>query len=162
MMKWLGIGFGTPGIVIVLFLLFYPLCPILQITAAKTGMPLFCTRMAEGEEFILSFTHSVNKRPVYDTIRIEDDHLLIVKTRFDSFGAGMPETARLGEDGRLELIVNRPVSEITFFVGWVANHTLESRGKKVGFLSLAEPGTLLSLRIQKASRYELWKGRCAQ
>jgi hypothetical protein len=148
--------------------LFYPLSPILQITDVKKGDVLFCIRVDEGEEFILSFVHSVNRRPVYDTLRVEGNHFLIVKSRFDSFGAGMPEASsdgmelRVGEDGWLEWIVNRPVPEVTFFVGWVANHSLRLKDLDVPLTTLAEPGTLLSLRIQKASRYDLWKGRCLQ
>jgi hypothetical protein len=122
--------------------------------------------MAEGEEFILSFIHSVNKRPVYDTIRVEGDHLLIVKSRFDSLSAGMPDAStegmklKFGKDGWLEWTVNRPVPEITFFLGWVANHSIHLKGRDIALTDLAEPGTLLSLRIQKSSFYELWKGKC--
>jgi hypothetical protein len=152
--------------IIVVFFLFYPLYPVLRITTVKTEKVLVCAKMDEGEEFVLSFIHSVNKRPVYDTIRVEGNHLLIVKSRFDSFGAGMPETStdtmklQLGKDGWLEWVVNRPAPEVTFFVGWVANHSLRIKGRDIPFIDLVEPGTLLSLRVRKASRYEMWKGGC--
>jgi hypothetical protein len=124
--------------------------------------------MAEGEEFVLSFVHSVNKRPVFDTIRVEGRHLLIVESRFDSFGAGMPEAStggmelRTDKDGWLVWTVNRPVPEVTFFVGWVSNHSLRMKGREIALADLASPGTLLSLRIKKASYYDRWKGRCVQ
>jgi hypothetical protein len=118
--------------------------------------------MAEGEEFTLSFIHSVNKRPVYDMIRVKGNQLVIVKSRFDSFGAGMPEGSHIGEDGGLEWTVNRLVPEVSFFVGWVANHSLHIKGQDIPLARLVEAGTLLSLRIEKASRYQLWKGRCIQ
>jgi hypothetical protein len=159
-MKLLAMALGVLGIAAAFLFLNYPLISVLEIRAAKTGKLLFCTRVAEGEEFVLSFTHSVNKRPVYDTIRVEDGHLVVVGSRFDSFGAGMPDGARFSKDGSLEWIVNRPVPEITFFVGWVANHTIELKGRKLALVNLAQPGTLLSVRTEKVSRYELWKGRC--
>lgn len=53
--------------ILVVFFLFYPLYPVLRITTVKMGKVLVCAKMDEGEEFILSFIHSVNKRPVYDT-----------------------------------------------------------------------------------------------
>jgi hypothetical protein len=124
--------------------------------------------MAAGEEFILSFIHSVNQRPVYDTIRVEEGCLLIVKSRFDSLGAGMPEAStgtmkrQLGKDGWLESIMIQSVPEVTFFVGWVANHSLHVKGRDIPLTDMVEPGTLLSLRMQKASRYDLWKNRCIQ
>jgi hypothetical protein len=69
---------------------------------------------------------------------------------------------RIGRDGWMEWIVNRPAPEVTFFVGWVANHSLRLKNRDISLTDLTQPGTLLSLRIQKASRYGLWKGRCLQ
>ena len=149
-------------VVIATSFLFYPLYPVLRVESVKRAELLFCARMAEGEEFVLSFIHSVNKRPVFDTLRVQGNQLLIVKSRFDSFGAGMPEGSQFGKDGWLEWIVNRPVPEVTLFVGWVANHSLRLKGREIPLADLAEPGTLLSLRAEKVSRYGLWKGRCAQ
>jgi len=166
-MKRLWMGVGALGMLAVFFY-FYPFHSVLQITNVKTGRVLFCAKMAEGEEFILSFVHSVNQRPVYDTIRVEGTHFLIVKSRFDSFGAGMPDVSTegmklaFGKDGWLEWMVNRPVPEVTFFVGWVAKHSLRLKEKDMALADLAEPGTLLALRIERASHYELGKGRCAQ
>jgi hypothetical protein len=99
---------------------------------------------------------------------VEGGHLLIVKSRFDSLGAGMPEAStdemklKIGSDGWLEWIVNRPVSEISFFVGWVANHSLRLKGRDMPLTDLTEPGMLLSLRIERISCYGLWKSRCGQ
>jgi len=148
--------------IIAVFFFFYPFDQVLRIKTVKTGRVLLCVRMVEGEEFILSFIHSVNKRPVYDTIRVKGNDLLIVKSRFDSFGAGMPEGSHIGEDGWLEWHVNRLVPEVSFFVGWEANHSLCLKGQDIPLARLAEAGTLLCLRIERASRYELWKGRCRQ
>ena len=165
-MKWWAAGVSSSGLVA--FFLFFPLHATLIVSTASDGTELFCTPLAEGEEFIFSFTHSVNRRPVFDTIRREGDHLFIVKSRFDSFGAGMPEASTdkgkliLGQDGWLEWIVNQPVREITFFVGWVANHTLKIKGKDITLTDLAEPGTLLALRAGRSSLYDLWGGRCTK
>lgn len=158
-------GVSALGILVVFFL-FYPFYPVLRVTTVKMGTVLICARVDEGEEFILSFIHSINRRPVYDTIRVEGNRLLIVKSRFDSLGAGMPEVStdtmklQWGKDGWLEWVVNRSVLEVTFFVGWVANHSLRLKGRDIALVDLVEPGTLLSLRIQKASRYEIWKSGC--
>jgi hypothetical protein len=158
-MRRLWIGIGALAIIAVFFF-FYPFYPVLRLTTVKTKRVLLCAKMAEGEEFTLSFIHSVNKRPVYDTIRVKGNNLLIIKSRFDSFGAGMPEGSHVGEDGWLEWNVNHLVPEVSFFVGWIANHSLHLKGQEIPLVRLAEAGTLLSLRIKKASRYELWKGGC--
>ena len=115
---------------------------------------------------MLSFVHSVNRRPVYDTLRVERDHLVIVRSRFDSFGAGMPEastpegTLAIAKDGWLEWTVNRPVPEITIRVGWVANHTLRIEDRAIRLADLAEPGQPLTMRVRNIRMFDLLKGRC--
>jgi len=85
----------------------WPLPPVLEVTRADSDQLVLCAEMAAGEEFVLSFLHSVNRRPVYETLRVAGDHLVIVGARFDSLGAGMPEasteqgTLRWTDDGWL-------------------------------------------------------------
>ena len=147
-------------------LLLWPLIPALEIIDGRSGRVVFCARVQTGEEFVLSFVHSVNKRPVYDTLRAEVDHLVIVRSRFDSFGAGMPEastpdgTLAIAKDGWLEWTVNRPVPEITVRVGWVAEHTLLIKDRAIRLADLAEPGKPLTMRVRKIRIFDLLKGRC--
>lgn len=147
-------------------LMFWPFMQELEIVDATDGRIAWCARVRAGEEMVLSFTHSVNRRRVFDTLRVEADHLVIVSSRFDTFGAGMPEastrdgTLRVAEDGWLEWTVNRPVPEITVRVGRVADHALSYRGREIPLLGLAEPGAPLSLRVRNSSVLDLMKGRC--
>ena len=153
-------GAGTVG------LLLWPLIPVLEIVDARVGRVAFCARVQPGQEFVLSFIHSVNRRPVYDTLRAEGDHLVIVKSRFDSFGAGMPEsstsegTLAVAADGWLEWTMNRAVPEVTVRVGRVADHTLSIKGKEIRLSELVEPGVALTLRARKFRILDLMKGRC--
>ena len=159
-----GIGVLLAAALVVVF--FYPQGLALEIVNANTGQVVLCADMAEGEEFVLSFVHSVNKRPVYDTLRVAKDHLVIVGSRFDAFGAGMPETSteqgtfRVGRDGWIEWTINRPMPEVVVRVGRVANHTLRLKGRETRLADLAEPGTPLAMRAQNRSLYTEWKGRC--
>jgi len=168
MRKWLGGIFAALSIAGILVLLFYPGNIVLKLTAAKSGRVVFCAPVTDGEEFLLSFIHSVNKRPVYETLRVAGNHLLIVKSRYDSFGAGMPEAStqegslKLGSDGWLEWTVNREVPEVNLFVGWVANHSLRLKDREIFLADIVEAGTSLSIRAQKVSCFELWRGRCPQ
>jgi hypothetical protein len=162
--RWIaGLVLAGAGVV---GLLFWPFIPALEIVDGRDGRVVFCARVQPGEEFVLSFVHSVNKRPVYDTLRAEADHLVIVRSRFDSFGAGMPEastdegTLIVAPDGWLEWTVNRPVPEITVRVGWVAEHKLNLKGREIRLAGLAQPGTPLTMRVRKARMLDLMKGRC--
>jgi len=144
----------------------WPLIPALELVDGRSGRVVFCARVQPGEEFVLSFVHSVNKRPVYDTLRAEADHLVIVRSRFDSFGAGMPEastpegTLTIAKDGWLEWTVNRAVPEIIVRVGWVADHTLHIKDREIRLADLAEPGQPLTMRVRELRLFDLLKGRC--
>ncbi len=138
-------------------LLFLPYIRVLEISDFKTRQKLMLACMQSGEEFTISFIHSVNRRPVYDTLRVEGDHLVIVRSRYDSFGAGMPEsstgegTLSIAKDGWLVWTVNRSVPEVTVRVGWTAEHMLHIRDRKIRLAELAEPGSALTMRVQKIS-----------
>ena len=150
--------------VIAFFLI--PSQTVLVVRTVKPEKTVLCARMIDGEEWMISYTHSVNRRPVYDFLRIEGNGLRIVRSRYDAFGAGMPETStpenplRVGPDGWLEYTVNRPVPDITIFVGRVAGHVLHMKGREISFTSLAEPGMALRFSVEKRSLYQTWKGDC--
>ena len=148
--------------------LFYPWVSVLEISTVSTGQVLWCSRVKVGEEFVISFTHSVNRRPVFDTLRAQGDHLVIVQSVFDAFGAGMPDTST-GEGqfsvmpgGWLQWSVNRPVPEIILRVGEVANHTLTTKARQFLLAELTEPGTAVAFRVRMVSFLATMKGRCRQ
>ncbi len=147
-------------------LLLTPWQTVLVVRCDKTGETRFCANMARGEEFVISYVHSVNRRPVHDTLRIEAKGLRIVKSRFDSFGAGIPEVAtvehplRFTSDGWLEYTVDRQVPDVTVFVGRVAEHTLHIRDRVIALAAVAEPGTALNFSVTRQSPYEIYRGGC--
>jgi hypothetical protein len=162
--RWIAglvvVGAGVVG------LLLWPFIPALEIVDGRDGSIAFCAGVRPGEEFVLSYVHSVNKRPVYDTLRAEADHLVIVGSRFDSFGAGMPEastqdgTLTVSKGSLLEWSVNRAVPDITVRVGWVAEHTLHVKGREIRLADLAEPGKPLTMRVRKIRMLDLIESRC--
>jgi len=161
-----------PGVIVsvialgMIAFLWIPLQAVLVVRTVKPEKTVLCARMIDGEEWMISYTHSVNRRPVYDFLRIEGSGLRIVRSRFDAFGAGMPETStpenplRVGQDGWLEYTVNRTVPDITIFVGRVAGHVLHLKEREISFTSLAEPGMALRFSVEKRSLYQTWKGDC--
>jgi hypothetical protein len=147
-------------------LLLWPFLLVIEIVDGRSGRPAYCERVRLGEEFVIAFVHSVNRRPVYDTLRAGEDHLVIVKSRFDAFGAGMPEastaegTLAVAADGWLEWTVNRSVPEVTVRVGRVADHVLHLKGREIPLSNLSQPGSALTFRVRRARWLDLMKGRC--
>lgn len=121
--------------------------------------------MRSGETFGISYTHSVNRRPVFDTLRVAGDHLIIVGSRFDAFGAGMPEasttdgTLTVAKDGWLVWEVHRPIPELTLRVGRVADHILDIQGRRIHLSEWAEGGSALTFRVRPGRMLEWMKGR---
>ena len=148
--------------------LFYPWTSALEISDVRTGCILWCGPMDVGEEFVITFTHSVNKRPVFDTLRVQGDHLVIVKSVFDAFGAGMPDSST--EDGQFSVMpggwlqwsVNRPVPVIILRVGEIANHTLTIKGREFSLAEVAQPGTAVAFQVRRVSFLAIMKGRCSR
>lgn len=138
----------------------------IELVSTGSKQVRLCAPVSDGEEMILSFTHSVNKRPVYDTLRVQGKDLVIVKSCFDTFGAGMPEsstdqgTLRVLPDGRLEWTVNQAVPEIVVRVGRVADHELQIKGREIALADLTPPGDGLRFRIKHYSVFQLMKGGC--
>jgi hypothetical protein len=161
-MGWIGAGAAALGLI---YVLQWPLFSALRLCDDPSGRCLYCARMQTGESFVLAYIHSVNRRPVYDTLRAAGDHLVIVSSRFDSFGAGMPDGSdgrlSIAEDGWLMQRVERPVPEIVVRVGRVAEHTLHIKGRDLALSSLAPPGSPLRLQVVRVSMVELIKERCA-
>jgi hypothetical protein len=137
-------------------ILFLPARTTLTLRSQETGQVRFRARVSEGDEFVIAYVHSVNRRPVYDTLRVEGRDLRIVKSRFDAFGAGMPEATpdhplRFAPDGWLEHTVDRRVPEVTLFVGRVAGHTLHVQGRAIPLAELVVPGSALRFAVEKQS-----------
>lgn len=153
------------GVVGMIVFFWIPSQTVLVVTDAS-GKTALCARMSDGEEWMISYTHSVNRRPVYDFLRVEGNGIRILRSRYDAFGAGMPETStpenplRVGPDGWLEYTVNRSVRDLTIFVGRVAGHALNIKGRNIPFISLAEPGKSLRFFVEKRSLYRTFKGGC--
>lgn len=150
-----------------LFCLFYPWFPVLTLTDARTNVPVLYVKVREGKEFSLAFIHSVNKRPVRDFIGVSGDRLVVLRSEYDAFGAGMPETSqggmtvRLAPEGKLVLDnINRQLPEFTVFVGTIADHSLRVDGRDIALADLVPPGTPLKFKLVKASYFTLLKGRC--
>ena len=70
-----------------IIILFIPIFPKLLINKKVFNI--------KNKEFVILYTHSVNKGLVRDYYIIEDKNIVLSKTRFASYGAGIPEPEEL-------------------------------------------------------------------
>ena len=78
---------------------------------------------------------------------IRDGQILLVALEFESFGAGLPEVLEYGqvltrlETGGLRIDgFYRPIADLRYLIGHVAEHTLHIRDQSVALQSLDRPG----------------------
>jgi hypothetical protein len=138
--------------ILIRFILFRP---CLVLTNRSNPKNLLCFDCKPNAEFIISYTHSVNKGRVKDFIKVSPDYSLTVeKTRFVSYGAGIPEPEEgqkfIKTDEYLEIQdinLNKP-----FFVqavGVIANHAIEINGKIYYLRNYFKPQTSLRIEYKK-------------
>lgn len=141
-----------------------PKYDMLTISDTKTGKILHHIKLENQDEFVLSFTHSINKRPVYEYIKTHDGQMTVYKAIYDAFGAGMPETSTNGsslkmkENGVIELTnINRQMDEFAVFVGTIANHKISIHNQDIPLNTIGNPGQSLTFKIIHSSYFDLWK-----
>ena len=117
--------------------------PCLILRNGDTGKVLAVYSLTMGEEFAVTFVHSVNQTPVTDVYRIDNNTIYVVRTIYYSFGAGVQtkieegQTLEYGADG--SMIVSgfqRPVNNLSYIVGTISDHILEIDGKSVSLRKL--------------------------
>ena len=77
-------------IIIIIALLFVPLFPRLILNSVKNNKDNFIFNI-NRKEFLISYTHSVNKGRIRDYYIINNNNIVLDKTRFVSYGAGMSD-----------------------------------------------------------------------
>lgn len=126
------------------------------------GKNLYTVPMSDGGEFAIRFIHSVAKSPVTDYFILKEGKVVLDKTIYHDFGAGLPHKPEKGqemksENGELSITgFNREIPELSLRVGRVADHTLLIFGKEgsnvtpivdVPLSTLSPPGSVIIFRV---------------
>lgn len=114
------------------------LSPCLILRDGDTGKELMIYPVSDGDEFSVTFIHSVNKTPVTDVYQIRDGAIYVVRTIYYSFGAGVQtqieagQTLEYGADGSMTVSgFERPMDRLSYIVGTVSDHILKISGETV-------------------------------
>lgn len=130
------------------------------------GQVLLLKALAAGQEFGIVFKHSVALTPVEDWFTNKDGDVLLIRTVYEDFGAGLPYAPEPGqsmsiENGKITIsgyTLRIPVLQVR--VGRVAQHTLLLPQKsdtnvlnvpRIRLDTLAKPGAALSFSIKTYS-----------
>lgn len=116
----------------------------------------------ENKEFIISYTHSVNRGRVRDYYIIKSKYIILSKTRFVSYGAGIPEPEKRQKftetEDYIEISdINRKIDNLYLFVGTIANHKIEIDEKKIELKEIFKPQENIKIEYKILSIFEYIK-----
>jgi len=130
----------------------------LLLSNESTGEILFCAEVREGEQFSVSYIHSVNKSPVTEYYQVSGADIYLTALRFRAFGAGMPTKPDEGQSMRIDgddMVIDgfsRHMPYVCYFIGRVADHTLGWRDSEIHLDTLDEPGQPVLFSIKEYPR----------
>ena len=133
------------------------------LVAACGGRRLFAWPIAAGEAFEVTFTHSLNLSPITDVIEWSGDDLIVRKSVFRTFGAGVPVPADgVGEellfiDGHYELTgINKHMSGFTIMTQEVPNHIITFKDREARLLDLVGSGKAVDIAVRRVPSFLLF------
>jgi hypothetical protein len=101
---------------------------VLVVEGIDTGERYLTHPVDDGSVVALSYTHSVEKTPVYDEYRVEGETLVNTRMEFESYGWGLPSRVNVTTvDGTFVYEPSEPIATLeTLSVspGRIADHTL--------------------------------------
>lgn len=154
----------TALIVLCLLLFAIPAVREFLIIDYKTGEILFCSKVKPGDNFSITYIHSVNKSPVEDQFYINNSYtILIQKSIFKSFGAGVPSNPDEGGkfvfyNDRIEVVdISRKIEKMILFVGVIADHHFLMNGKDIKLNELSSPQRSVQFLVKKITVYQYLK-----
>ena len=149
-------------IIVFIIILFTPLFPRLVLNNVKNNTNNVILKV-DNKKFIISYMHSVNKSKVRDYYIIDkDNNIILEKTRFVSYGAGIPEP----EDNENFVIIddymeinnmNRIIENLYLFIGVTANHTIMTDEKIIELDNFFKPQTNVKIEYKRISIFEYIK-----
>jgi hypothetical protein len=111
--------------------------------------------------FDVTFTHSVNQSPVTDFIEWTGSELVVRKSRFKAFGAGIPipgdgigtELVRAGD--YYELVgIDKAMPDFTVMTQTVPDHIITMGAREARLLELAGSGRQVTLAVKPVLFYK--------
>lgn len=118
---------------------------------------------ANTDDFVISYTHSVNRGRVRDFYTLATDGgICLTHTVFVSYGAGMPEPSgeqvfEITDEGIEISNINLELEELILQTGVIADHHVETADKTVVLNEKIPMQTRIIIGVRRISGYEIIK-----
>lgn len=140
--------------VILLILAFLPI-HVLTIENMYENKTYVVQPFKDDDIFIMKWIHSVELEPWEEWFGIKDNNIILLKTRFKAFGAGVPD--RAGEETYMEddyIVydkINTIIPSLTYGISPFAQHTLIIKDQEFPLYKTLAPDTGVSINYKKIS-----------
>lgn len=133
--------------------------PAQCLTVKNGGKLLLAWPISKGERFEVTFTHSLNLSPITDVIEWTGRDMVVVKSIFKTFGAGVPipsdgvgtELIHIGD--HYELIgIDKHLRSIPIVIQEVPDHRITLNGCEARLLEMAGTGDVVELSVRLTPR----------
>lgn len=132
-----------------------------SLTACSGGKLLFAWPISNGQRFCITFTHSLNLSPITDMIEWNGEEMVVRKSIFTAFGAGVPvpsdgvgtKLARVGDHYELTGIDAR-MQSIPILTSQVPDHRVAMAGREAHLLEYVGSGQPVELAVRWVSLAE--------
>ena len=144
--------------IIIIIILFVPMFPRLILNSVKNDKIDMILKKTK-KEFIISYIHSVNKSKIRDYYNInKDKDIVLEKTRFVSYGAGVPEPKEgqtfLITDDYMEIDnINMIIKDLYLSIGTSANHSLMIDDKIFELNKTFNPQTIIKIEYKNVNLF---------
>ncbi|MCL1834533.1 MAG: DUF1850 domain-containing protein [Oscillospiraceae bacterium] len=135
------------------------LWPVGRLSVTCGGEMLIAWPIDKGERFEITFTHSLNLSPITDVVEWTGSDLVVVKSIFKTFGAGVPvpadgvgsELVRVGDHYEL-LGIDKHMQSISILLQETPDHHLSFNGREASLLEAAGPGSTVEIKVSTVPR----------
>ena len=114
--------------------------------------------ISAGERFEVEFIHSLNLSPVIDVFQWTGNELLLVESKFHTFGAGIPGTADypgselLHEGDHFRLIgIDIEMDRLPILTQEISNHRVSFGQREAFLVELVGSGQSVTIEVRRMS-----------
>jgi hypothetical protein len=116
---------------------------VLILENLPSSKTIFISRVYTGDEFTMRWMHSVELEPWEEVFRIDEkSEVILDRTRFKAFGAGVPSKAgnkAVIKDGYVVYSgINKKIPEITYGISNFAKHTFYFKNNEYKLYEMVE------------------------
>ncbi len=146
------------GLILILLFVFINV-PVLTLEHFQNESIVMTFKVAEEDEFVVKWIHSVELTPWEEIFRIDSENNIILdRTRFQQFGAGVPDFAGKTveiKDGYITYgEINQEIPLLPYGISSFAEHTFVFKDSEYKLYKLVPDGDRINIYTEKISLIE--------